>query len=126
MRFAASDLEMCFEYQVSSRFQASSRRDPPLGPLSPRRASPCSSAPTPPGVASAVLTPCLTGGAHYVCLSGYLSKIANAPFNHDHVGVTTPQQPPAARIVPDGFRVNARRQLLGTGDKARGNAAMCC
>lgn len=59
-----------------------------------------------------------------MCLSGYLSKIANAPFNHDHVGVTTPQQPPAARIVPDGFRVNARRQLLGTGDKARGNAVI--
>ncbi|CAM9148160.1 unnamed protein product [Laminaria digitata] len=50
-------------------------------------------------------------------LAGYLSKIANEPFNHDHVGVTSLQEPATARTVPDGFRVNARRQLLGTGDK---------
>lgn len=55
--------------------------------------------------------------------AGFLSEIATRSFNHDHVGITAVQPPLRAPsstlVVPKGFRVNARRQLLGTGSKAR-------
>ncbi|CAM9169474.1 unnamed protein product, partial [Ectocarpus sp. 8 AP-2014] len=54
-------------------------------------------------------------------LTGFLSEIATRSFNHDHVGITAVQPPLCAPsstlVVPKGFRVNARRQLLGTGSK---------
>ncbi|CAM9491168.1 unnamed protein product [Ectocarpus sp. 4 AP-2014] len=54
-------------------------------------------------------------------LTGFLSEIATRSFNHDHVGITAVQPPLRAPsstlVVPKGFRVNARRQLLGTGSK---------
>jgi len=49
-------------------------------------------------------------------------KISNRRFNHDHAGITAlrpPLHPPPSPLaIPEGFRVNARRQLLGTGSKA--------
>lgn len=53
-----------------------------------------------------------------------MAEIADRAFNHEHAGITALQPPLHAPssppVVPKGFRVNARRQLLGTGQKARG------
>lgn len=55
--------------------------------------------------------------------AGFVTEIANRAFNHDHAGVTSLQpplhSPSPPLVVPKGYRVNARRQLLGTGPKAR-------
>lgn len=47
-----------------------------------------------------------------------MSEIAGRPFNHDSVSVTElhpPVRSPSSLVVPAGMKVNARRQLLGTG-----------
>ncbi|CAM9641553.1 unnamed protein product [Scytosiphon promiscuus] len=54
-------------------------------------------------------------------IKGFLSEISYRAFNHDDEGMTAlqpplhPTSPPVA--IPTGYRVNARRQLLGTGAK---------
>lgn len=68
-----------------------------------------------------------------VCASlaaDFLSEIADRAFNHDHVGLTAlqpPLHPPSsAMATPKGYRINARRQLLGTGIKVRKRGRQWC
>ena len=62
--------------------------------------------------------------------AGFMAEIADRAFNHDHAGITALQPPlnapPSPPVVPKDFRVNARRQLLGTGKKAREFTTFIC
>lgn len=54
--------------------------------------------------------------------SAYMSEIADRPFNHHHVSITElhpPVRSPSSLRVPAGMKINARRQMLGTGRQAR-------
>ncbi|CAN0132371.1 unnamed protein product [Pylaiella littoralis] len=59
-------------------------------------------------------------------ITGFMTEIANRAFNHGHAGITALQpplhSPSPPLVVPKGYRVNARRQLLGTGPKVYARA----
>eukprot|EP00903_Cladosiphon_okamuranus_P014474 g13426.t1 len=54
-------------------------------------------------------------------IAGFMAEIADRAFNHGHTGITALRPPlhapPSPPVVPKGFRVNARRVLLGSGQK---------